>query len=47
MILSGGELRVFIERPVSLTLLSAAVLLLCFTVVPKISKVRSEAFQEA
>jgi TctA family transporter len=46
MILSGGELGVFVERPVSLILLVTAALLLSFTVVPKVSKVREEAFQE-
>jgi TctA family transporter len=47
MILSGGELRVFVERPVSLTLLAIAVALLCFTILPNVSKVRNETFKEA
>lgn len=46
MILSDGSLMVFVERPVSLTLLVAAALLLFMTVMPSFRTVR-EAAQES
>ena len=47
MILSDGSLSVFIERPVSLTLLTAAVLLLAITIMPNFRKVREAVAQES
>jgi len=46
MILSDGSMMVFVERPVSLILISASVLLLVVTVMPSFRKVR-EAAQES
>ncbi|GAA4533411.1 tripartite tricarboxylate transporter permease [Chelativorans composti] len=43
---SGGDYSVFIERPISATLLAASVLLLLLMALPGLRKSRAEAFQE-
>jgi putative tricarboxylic transport membrane protein len=46
MLLSRGDPAVFVQRPISLTLLIVAGALLAFMLAPSISKKREEAFQE-
>ena len=46
MLLSRGDPGVFVQRPISLTLLIVAGALLAFMLAPSISKKREEAFQE-
>jgi putative tricarboxylic transport membrane protein len=46
LLLSRGSPSVFVERPISLTLLIISVLLLIIVMLPNISKKREEAFQE-
>ena len=46
MLLSRGDPWVFLQRPLSLTFLVIAVLLLLFIVLPNIRKARETAFQE-
>lgn len=46
MLISGGDFRIFIERPISLGLLLAAALLVLLIVLPTVRKTREEAFQE-
>jgi TctA family transporter len=46
MLLSHGDPRVFFTRPISLSLLIAAVLLLLITIVPAVRRKREQAFQE-
>ena len=46
MLLSRGDPRVFIERPISLGLLITTALLLILMALPSIKKARQEAFQE-
>jgi TctA family transporter len=44
--ISSGDAMIFIERPISLVLLSAAILLLIIVALPAIRSKREEAFQE-
>jgi TctA family transporter len=46
MLLSRGNPLVFIQRPISLTLLVLAVLAMCTVLIPAFSKTREEAFKE-
>src|SRR5450432_819480 len=46
MLLSRGDPAVFVQRPISLTLLIVSALLLGFMLAPSIKKKREEAFQE-
>jgi putative tricarboxylic transport membrane protein len=46
MLLSRGNPMVFIQRPISATLLSLAVLAMCAVLIPAFSKTREEAFKE-
>jgi putative tricarboxylic transport membrane protein len=46
MLLSRGDAMVFFERPLSLTFLILAGILLLIVVVPNVRKKREEAFQE-
>jgi putative tricarboxylic transport membrane protein len=46
MLLSRGDPWVFLQRPLSLTFLMVAGLLLLFMVLPHIRKARESAFQE-
>ena len=46
MLLSRGDPAVFVQRPISLTLLVVSALLLGFMLAPSIKKKREEAFQE-
>jgi len=46
MLLSRGDPMVFVERPLSLTFLILAAILLVIIVLPNIRKAREEAFQE-
>jgi TctA family transporter len=46
MLLSRGDPIVFVQRPISLTLLIISALLLVVMAAPSISKKREEAFQE-
>jgi TctA family transporter len=46
MLLSRGDPWVFLQRPLSLTFLALAVLLLVFILLPNIRKARETAFQE-
>ena len=46
MLLSGGDPLVFIQRPISATLLAVAVALLVVLIFPAIRKKREEALQE-
>jgi TctA family transporter len=47
MLLSRGDPWVFVQRPLSLTFLVLAGLLLLFIIVPNVRKTREAAFQEA
>ena len=46
MLLSRGNPWVFVQRPISATLLALAVLALCTVLIPSFSKTRQEAFAE-
>jgi putative tricarboxylic transport membrane protein len=46
MLITQGDASIFIERPISLTMLAATVLLLALMIVPSFRKKREEAFQE-
>jgi TctA family transporter len=46
MLLSRGDPWVFVQRPISLTLLALAVLAMCAVLLPSFSKTREEAFTE-
>jgi putative tricarboxylic transport membrane protein len=46
MLLSRGDPMVFLERPLSLTFLILAVVLLLIVIAPNVRKKREEAFQE-
>jgi putative tricarboxylic transport membrane protein len=46
MLLSRGDPFVFIQRPISLTLLLVAAALLILTILPSLQRARNEAFQE-
>ena len=46
MLLSRGDPMVFLERPLSLSFLAIATLLLLFVIVPNVRKARETAFQE-
>jgi TctA family transporter len=46
MLLSRGNPWVFIQRPISLTLLLLAVLAMSTVLIPAFSKTREEAFKE-
>ncbi len=46
MLLSKGDAWVFLERPISLTLLIISGILLLFIVLPAVNRARNEAFQE-
>ncbi len=46
MLLSRGNPMVFIQRPISLTLLVLAVLAMCTVLIPAFSKTREEVFKE-
>ena len=46
LLLSRGSPSVFVERPISLTLLIISVILLVIVMLPNISKKREQAFQE-
>jgi putative tricarboxylic transport membrane protein len=47
LLLSRGDAMVFVERPISLTLLLVAVALIVIVAAPGIARKRAEAFQEA
>jgi TctA family transporter len=46
LVLSRGDPIVFVEEPISATLLAATLVLLAFMVLPQFRKKREEAFQE-
>jgi putative tricarboxylic transport membrane protein len=46
MLISRGSLSVFVERPLSLTFLVIAVVLLVFALLPSIRSKRDEVFTE-
>ncbi|CDZ39742.1 TTT family tricarboxylate transporter [Neorhizobium galegae bv. officinalis] len=46
LVISRGDPTIFIDRPISATLLAATVLMLCLIIVPQFRKTREEAFQE-
>jgi TctA family transporter len=46
MLLSRGDPWIFLQRPLSLTFLAIAALLLLLIVVPNVRKAREAAFQE-
>jgi TctA family transporter len=46
MLLSHGDPWVFLQRPISATLLTLAVLAMCAVLIPAFSKTREEAFRE-
>jgi TctA family transporter len=46
MLLSHGDPWVFVQRPISATLLTLAVLAMCTVLIPAFSKTREEAFRE-
>jgi TctA family transporter len=46
MLLSRGDPWVFVQRPLSLTFLILAAVLLLFIVLPNVRKARETAFQE-
>ena len=46
LLISDGDYRVFIDRPISLGLLIAAVLLLIVVILPSFRRVRQDAFVE-
>jgi TctA family transporter len=46
LLLSRGDPSIFMSRPISLTLLLAAALLLALVAVPKLRELRGQAFQE-
>ena len=43
---SRGDASVFVTRPISATLLAVSLLLLLAVLLPKVSRVRQDAFQE-
>ncbi|MGE0718162.1 MAG: tripartite tricarboxylate transporter permease [Alphaproteobacteria bacterium] len=47
MLISGGDPSVFVERPISLGLLLASVVLLALVLLPRLRRVREDAFREA
>ena len=47
MLLSRGNPWVFVQRPISATLLALAVLAMCSVLIPAFSKTREEAFVES
>jgi TctA family transporter len=47
MLLSRGNPWVFVQRPISVTLLALAVLAMCAVLLPSFSKTREEAFTES
>jgi putative tricarboxylic transport membrane protein len=47
MLLSHGNPLVFVQRPISATLLALAVLAMCTVLIPAFSKTREEAFAES
>jgi putative tricarboxylic transport membrane protein len=47
MLLSRGDPMVFLERPLSLTFLVLAAILLAFVILPNVRKARDVAFREA
>jgi putative tricarboxylic transport membrane protein len=47
MLLSRGNPWVFVQRPISATLLALAVLAMCTVLIPAFSKTREEAFTES
>jgi TctA family transporter len=46
MLLSGGDPMVFVQRPISATLLAVAVILLAILIFPAIRRKREEVLQE-
>ena len=46
MLLSRGDPWVFLQRPLSLTFLAIAVVLLLFVILPNVRRARETAFQE-
>jgi TctA family transporter len=46
LLLSRGNPLVFVQRPISATLLALAVLAVCAVLIPAFSKTREEAFVE-
>ncbi|BBK32338.1 TctA family transporter [Stella humosa] len=46
MRISGGDAMTFVERPISLGLLAASAVLLVLVLLPKLRRVRTEAFRE-
>jgi TctA family transporter len=47
MLISGGDPMIFLQRPLSLTLILLTVVLFLMLVLPNISRTRAIAFQEA
>jgi TctA family transporter len=47
MLISRGNPLVFVQRPISATLLALAVLAMCAVLLPSFSKTREEAFTES
>jgi putative tricarboxylic transport membrane protein len=45
-LISRGNPLVFVQRPISATLLALAVLAMCAVLIPTFSKTREEAFKE-
>jgi TctA family transporter len=46
MLISRGDLMVFLKRPISATLLGLAVLAMCAVLIPAFGKTREEAFRD-
>jgi putative tricarboxylic transport membrane protein len=46
LVLSRGSAAIFVSRPISATLLGISLLLLGSVLLPKVSRVREDAFQE-
>ena len=46
LVLSRGDPMIFIERPISMVLLTLSALAICLLIVPQLRKKREEAFQE-
>jgi len=46
LLISRGNPWVFVQRPISATLLALALLAMCSVLIPAFSKTREEAFRE-
>lgn len=46
MLITQGDPSIFVERPISLVMLLATVVLLGLMILPSVRKTRDEAFQE-